>query len=253
MKRKLGEILTELGVISEHQLQAALEHQKRYKDKIKLGASLVSMGFVNEKKLTEVLSRYLNIPMVNLGLETITPDILHLVAVDVAERFQIMPFKVFEENRKKILGLAMADPTNLEPIDVIQFSTSLNIRPFVAAPSDIDRAIQHYYHGVLLDGISYVGQSGVKPPTDEKVKIISQGEEITWHGAQGGIRAPTIASDKSRAAAEKAAAKSAPDEMMGEMLKLLRESNALMKVLIKKGVVSEEEVLEEIKEEPKKQ
>jgi hypothetical protein len=53
-------------------------------------------------------------------------------------------------------------------------------------------------------------------------------------GFQGGQRVSTSKSPQN-------------DQVMGEMLKLLRESNALMKVLIKKGIISEEEVDSELK------
>jgi len=254
MKRKLGEILMEIGAITPNQLDSALEYQQRFKEKIRLGSALINMGFITDEKLSEVLSRYLNIPMVSLAVEFISSDIVRLVPCDVAEKFEVMPFKIFEENRKKILGLAMADPTNLEPIDIIQFSTSLNIRPFVAYPSDIHNAIQRYYHGIYSEGISYVGKTP-QPGQDGKIKIITQGNEITWHGGSRLSESPEskVPSGPSSAPRDSRVSTSSTQgentEMMGEMIKLLRESNALMKVLVKKGIISEEELNQELVKE----
>ena len=255
MKRRLGELLIETGVITEGQLHSALEHQKRFKEKIKLGASLVALGFLTEEKLTHVLSRFLNIAMVDLNTEFISPDLLDLVPAAIAEKYQIMPFKLFEESRKKVLGIAVSDPTNLEPIDLIQFQTSLNIRTYVAAPSDIDRAIQKYYHGILIDGISYVGPGSRGLPGDNKVKIIQAGEEVTWHG--GNVRQdydrpvnafslPPNATARSPQRVSTSSTAGESNEMMSEMLKLLREQNALMKLLMKKGIISEDEIKDEM-------
>ena len=254
MKKRLGEILTEIGAISERQLQSALEHQKRYQNRVKLGSSLVSMGFITEDKLTHVMSRYFNLPMVNLSLEFIPPDVVKLVPSDVAEKFDIMPFKIIEENRKKILALAMADPSNLEPIDIIQFQTGLNIRPFVAPPSEVERAIQKYYYGILVDGISYVGKSGVGG--EEKVKLIRKGEEVTWHGVEippekteSGVPPKSKTTPAQERVTTSLSADGGEQTIMKDMLKALKESNAIMKVLIKKGIVSEDELSQEIKTE----
>src|SRR5205823_10267776 len=63
-RKRLGQLLTELKVIDEHQLQSALGHQKQWGGKI--GAIVVEKGFCSEDQLVAVLSQHLGIATVKL-------------------------------------------------------------------------------------------------------------------------------------------------------------------------------------------
>ena len=64
MAVKLGEMLLKAGLISQAQLQEALEAQK--KNGGKLGFNLVKMGFVKEDDITQLLSDQYGVPSINL-------------------------------------------------------------------------------------------------------------------------------------------------------------------------------------------
>jgi MSHA biogenesis protein MshE len=55
-RKRLGQLLTELGVIDEHQLQSALGHQKQWGGK--LGAILVQKGFCSEDQMVSATSPF---------------------------------------------------------------------------------------------------------------------------------------------------------------------------------------------------
>ena len=64
-RKRLGQLLTELGVVDEHQLQSALGHQKQWGGK--LGVILVQKGFCNEEQVVAALSQHLGMPVVRLS------------------------------------------------------------------------------------------------------------------------------------------------------------------------------------------
>src|SRR2546430_2712882 len=70
-RKRLGQLLTELGVIDEHQLQSALGHQKQWGGK--LGGILVQKGFCSEDAVVAALTKHLGIPRVKLAQVKIDP------------------------------------------------------------------------------------------------------------------------------------------------------------------------------------
>jgi hypothetical protein len=141
-RKKLGEMLVEAGVLSEQGLRMALNEQKRWGGT--LGRTLVEMKMLSEAELVRVLSLQLNLPTVDLDTVEIDAAVLDLLPGELAEQYNIVPFA----QPMKFLDVAMSDPTNLSIIDELRIRTQLNIRPYLAGPKMIERAIaKHYRRG----------------------------------------------------------------------------------------------------------
>lgn len=141
-RKKLGEMLVEAGVLSEQGLRMALNEQKRWGGT--LGRTLVEMKLLSEAELVRVLSLQLSLPTIDLDTVEIHPSVLELVPGELAEHYSIVPFA----QPMKFLDVAMADPTNLGIIDELRIRTQLNIRPYLAGPKMIERALaKHYRRG----------------------------------------------------------------------------------------------------------
>ena len=139
-KKRLGEILIDAGAITKEQLLKSLEEQKRTKKR--LGEVLVSLGFVTEKDIAQTLSTQLGIPYVDLTSAVVEPEAVELIKEKLAERHLILPLSV----DKKVITIAMADPLNFEAINDVRFSTDRDVKPCVATPAQLRKAIQRYYH-----------------------------------------------------------------------------------------------------------
>src|SRR3982751_6573981 len=83
-RKRLGQLLMELGVIDEHQLQSALGHQKQWGGK--LGAILVQKGFCSEDDVVSVLTKHLNMPRVKLADVKVDPRAVKCVSKQIAEK-----------------------------------------------------------------------------------------------------------------------------------------------------------------------
>ena len=138
-RKKLGEMLVEAGVLSESSLRAALNEQRRWGGT--LGRQLVEMKLISESELVRVLSLQLNLPTIDLDKVQIPQAVLDLVPVDVAEDNNVLPFA----QPMKFLDVAMVDPTNLGVLDELRIRTQLNIRPYLAGPRMIERALGKFY------------------------------------------------------------------------------------------------------------
>ncbi|HEY5925575.1 MAG TPA: hypothetical protein VIV11_28010 [Kofleriaceae bacterium] len=138
-RKKLGEMLVEAGVLSEQGLRMALGEQRRWGGT--LGRTLIEMKLLSEAELVRVLASQLSIETVDLDQIEIHPTVLDLVSGELAEHHSIVPFA----QPMKFLDVAMADPTNLGVIDELRIRTQLNIRPYLAGPKMIERAIATHY------------------------------------------------------------------------------------------------------------
>jgi type IV pilus assembly protein PilB len=147
---KVGEILLRAGLVDQFQLNAALGEQKRWGSR--LGATLVKLGFVEERDLVRALAGQLNLPVATLDGKRIHPDVLALVPVAVAEKHMVMPLFVKREAGVSTLYLGTDDPGNFEIFDDLAFRTGLEVKPVMVAPSEICEGIDRYYHRPAREG-----------------------------------------------------------------------------------------------------
>jgi type IV pilus assembly protein PilB len=138
-KKKLGELLVELELLSEEQLQAALMiHKKTAK---RLGQIIVEEEMISEDALVEVLSKQLGYTHVWLRKGLIDPKIVRIIQQDKAKLYRVIPmFKVNND-----LFIATADPQAVFIFDELSKITKCNIIPILSRSSDIIQAIDTYY------------------------------------------------------------------------------------------------------------
>jgi hypothetical protein len=89
-KMKLGEALIANGFINQEQLKEAIARQKQTGKR--LGQILIEMRVVTERDITEVLSKQLNVPFIDLSNYIIDPAIAKLVPEHIAQRHQLIPW-----------------------------------------------------------------------------------------------------------------------------------------------------------------
>lgn len=157
LKKKLGDLLFESGLISQEQLQQALTEQN--KTKRKLGDVLIAQGFITEQQLIEVLELQLGIPHVSLFKYQIDPAITQIIPESMAKRYQVLPF--MKDGSK--LTVAMVDPLDYFAIEDLRMSTGFRIEPAISSRDELQRAIAHYYG--LRDSMSLM--MGELPSQDE--------------------------------------------------------------------------------------
>ncbi len=175
MALKLGELLVKSGLVSEAQLQKALEQQKSQGGK--LGSNLVKLGFVKEEDITKLLSQQFGVPSIQLNTYEIDESIVKLVPSEVAQKYMIIPVN----RHGATLTIAMSDPTNVFAMDDIKFMTGYNVEPVVAAESAIKNAIDRHYgssHALelkkVMDEMAELGPSG----DETNLELMEDEEEI---------------------------------------------------------------------------
>jgi len=170
MSVRLGEILVKESLISQDQLQKALEYQRANGGK--LGSCLTKMGFITEDDITGVLSRQYGVPSINLKYYEIDPNVIRLIPQDTALRYQVVPLS----RVGSVLTIAMTDPTNVFAMDDVKFMTGFNVEPVVASESAIADAISRFYGGSHSNGEELTNL--MRDLVDEELELASDEAEL---------------------------------------------------------------------------
>jgi MSHA biogenesis protein MshE len=148
-KIRLGDLLVQQKLLSQDQLDVALELQKH--NGRRLGHVLVDKAFVTEEQISELLAKQLNIPYINLKYYNIHPEQVRLLPESQARRFRAI---VLEE-RNGVLLVGMADPTDLSAFDEITRIVKRDIDAAVVTESQLLESIDRgYRHTEEITGLA---------------------------------------------------------------------------------------------------
>ena len=113
LKKRLGDLLVDEGIISEGQLMDALKQQKE--SGRKLGATLIASGAISERQLLTFLAQQLNVPYWDISQKRIDPNLVQKLPEVFARRHRILLLE--EEAEHYVLG--MSDPADINAIDAV--------------------------------------------------------------------------------------------------------------------------------------
>lgn len=133
--KRLGDMLLELGLITEGQLKEALDYQA--KEKERLGTTLVKHHYITEGQLIDALRMQLGIDYIDLTRVDISPEMSRFVPKNLAKKMTIVPVRISKDQ----LYLAMADPLNFMAIEEAQHTSKKKIVPMIASEPAVKRAI----------------------------------------------------------------------------------------------------------------
>ncbi|MEO8493606.1 MAG: ATPase, T2SS/T4P/T4SS family [Planctomycetota bacterium] len=135
----LGEQLVAAELLTRDELEDALKLQASKGQK--LGEILLELGVITEDQMLPFIQRQLGIPSVKLREGVIDPNVVRLLPRDAAERLTALAmFKV-----RGVLSVAMTEPQNLEQLDELERITGLKVRPVFAFASNIERMLPRAY------------------------------------------------------------------------------------------------------------
>ena len=138
-KQRLGERLINENLITEAELEAAMQQQSQKGRRI--GETLIELGIIEEDQLIPYIEKQLGIRAIRLRDGLVDPKVVGIISQRVAIRLSALAlFKVRDR-----LFVAMAEPQNLKNIDEIQRTTDLQVHPVFAFESAIEKMIGRCY------------------------------------------------------------------------------------------------------------
>lgn len=136
--KRMGEILTDAGIITEEKLGLALSEQKQTGEK--LGAALQRLGICSEAEIAKVLAGQAGVESIDLNQVPIDRDAVNLVDRKFAEQRSLITIN----QHGRSLQVAMSNPMDLATIDDLARMTGKYIDVVHANERDILDALIRY-------------------------------------------------------------------------------------------------------------
>jgi len=141
--KNLRKSLVDNKIVTDKEFDVLLEQAKAEKNTIEM--MLISKNIISEPRLAQLTSKLSGCPYANLRSIVIGPELMQVIPEVVSRSQKIVAF----EQTKKDLKVAMADPNNLEIINLLKKRTGLNVIIYCAAETDINNVINTYSKGIL--------------------------------------------------------------------------------------------------------
>ncbi|KAA0140558.1 MULTISPECIES: GspE/PulE family protein [Gimesia] len=173
--RRLGQIMVDLGYISEDQLWDILEEQKQSPGEV-IGQVAIRMGLVTDEQVTQALAEQWGMPVVELSETNIPPKVLELVPETMASIYKIMPVSL----KDGVLTVAMADPQNVAALDDLRNFLGYDVRGAVSNLKDVEAAIERHYseHQDSIEDVIGAIEDELGEETGKNVYNITDTDEL---------------------------------------------------------------------------
>lgn len=141
-KIRLGDCLVQKGLITEEQLNTALQEQKT--KGMKLGETIVELGYAEENDIIDILCDQLGIEYVDLRKIKIDEEIGKMLNEEFIRKNCLIPIG-YDQLVPNVLRVAMADPMDIVAIDDISIITNLQVDPVLSTKSQINYQIDKMF------------------------------------------------------------------------------------------------------------
>lgn len=137
--RLLGNLLLTRGFLVESELQYALSRQASTGGPI--GQILVELGLITERDLIELLAEQLRMHLIDVSRVEADPETLCLIPKDTARRLAAFPMRRVDGQ----IEIAIADPTDEDAVGELTRLLGTSLRLFLASRADIEAAVDRLY------------------------------------------------------------------------------------------------------------
>ena len=138
--RRIGQILVDLGYISDEQLELIVDEQEQRPGQL-LGQVAMDLGLITDEQLAQTLGEQMSLRTVALADLTIDPKVLTMVTEPMAQMYRIVPTEFDGDT----LTIAMCDPQNLGVQDELRTFLGYNIRVVVTTEPAMIASLDRYY------------------------------------------------------------------------------------------------------------
>lgn len=139
MRSKLGALLLQAGIITPQELKDGLELARTRN--ASLWEVIIEEKLVSEESLAETFAQWLKLPHVPIASATVEPEAIKTISQELARKHICLPLKV----EGKSLVVAMANPSDYNVIQDVQFVSGLTVQPVVATRTEILDGIEQHY------------------------------------------------------------------------------------------------------------
>ena len=177
----LGEMLLQRDLLTQEDLDRALEHQAQSGHQKLLGEILEQLGLVSEASVLEVIAEGYGVPFVDQVARVADPRALEALPRDFIEEHRVLPLFLVRD----ILTVAVSEPANLYLVEEIARISGYDIKIAAATRTDIESALQSYLPAAnvfVIDDIYEDIDDQDFSIIERQVTEIADLEEVAGHG-----------------------------------------------------------------------
>lgn len=149
-KKSIGQIFVNAKLITEEQLNQALEKQRQLGTRETIGDVLVGMALITERDKARCLGIHWGVQYVDLAEYQVEQEAVKSISQEIARRYGVIPIG---RNDGK-LTLAMRNPLDVFALDEVRLITGVDAEPVIATEEDILSAIDQYHEGRSSEVVS---------------------------------------------------------------------------------------------------
>lgn len=139
MRKRIGDLLVEAGLITRHQLHEGLTLQQSKGGK--LAQVLISLDYIDLPTFVDFLARQPGVASIDLLNYQIADELIELVPRELAIKHEVFPI----DKMGKHLTLGMACPLDSAAINDIETATGLRVKALLVPQNDLRAALDRYY------------------------------------------------------------------------------------------------------------
>lgn len=164
-KKRLGDLLVELGYITQKQVDEAIKIQKSTSKR--LGRIFVEQGLITEESLMNLLELQLGIPKIDLESIDVNMTAVTTISEGLAKKYNLIPVKFNNGN----LVIAMSDPLNVFAEEDVALSSGYKVEIGIASEEEIRNAIAKYYSRDFME------KAAARLNEEEKINVDKDDED----------------------------------------------------------------------------
>ena len=140
---RVGDLLLDKGLVTQKQIDQALEYQRSTGKKALLGEVLVELKMVTEAQVMEAVAEGYGVPFASVNPALIDPAVADLVPREFCEKHQIVPLFLVEGR----LTLAVSEPSNVFIVEEVEKMTGHQVQVVASTQQDIRHALMNITTG----------------------------------------------------------------------------------------------------------
>jgi len=161
-----------MGFLEEEDVQEATALQSKQGGK--MGEILIEMGLVTEADVVYALGEQLGMDVADLDGTNVESSVIDLVPKTIAVPHRICPVE-YEDG---ILIVALSDPMNPQVLDDLRFMLNLEVKGAVAVPEAVDRALEKYYGGAEDNSLADAFAEAAKFDLDDMEVLDGKADDL---------------------------------------------------------------------------
>ncbi|MBC8200957.1 MAG: type II/IV secretion system protein [Planctomycetes bacterium] len=144
--RRFGRVLTKLRKVTREKVHEALQVQKvarKKGDRRKIGEIMIEMGLIKENDVLQALSGQAGLKFIQLDVDSIPDSAVEALPMETATTYSIAP--VAYDEKTKTITIALKTPDNFRAVDDLRLLMGFKVNAVVALPEQVDEVVKAKY------------------------------------------------------------------------------------------------------------